>query len=374
MKKTLILFILLSITRYGWSQDQAETFVLPKPSGKYQVGRYGTSLKDPSRQNRAIPLFIYYPTTSVKTTSFIIPTDEWRQQYLPVLQKKLGNEAGKAVAYGKAYFTEGFRLTGNEKYPLILFAPGMGWSTLEYSYIIQELVSAGYMVAALNSSPLAPVLQASDGTFIAADKPKDSYQLIADDMSFVLRQIKTGSAPLQNVTKYIDPERIALAGHSLGGAAALLASDMNPGIKAAVNMDGDVMDASQKAAPRGSVLFLNQIPAAFEKKSFTEMQADPDLGWRYQQMTKTTANASQGKYVAIAGMYHSNFQDYALLPTTMIPENIRKTRLGPIDGSKCLQLITKTLISYFDEALNGKKAEQIAFEKENPDLRVINLK
>ncbi|WP_247237085.1 alpha/beta fold hydrolase [Telluribacter sp. SYSU D00476] len=374
MKKTFILFILLSVTRYGWSQDQAEPLVLPKPSGKFQVGRYGLSLKDPSRQNREIPLFIYYPTTSVSTTSYIIPTDEWRQQYLPVLQKKLGGEAGKAVAFGKAYFTEGLRLNGKEKFPLILFAPGMGWSTLEYSYIIQELVSAGYMVAALNSSPLAPVLQASDGTFIAADKPKDSYQLIADDITFVLHQIKTGSAPLQNITKHIDPARVALAGHSLGGAAALLAADINPEIKAAVNMDGDMMDASLKAAPRGSVLFLNQIPAAFDKKSFTEMQADPDLGWRYQQMTKATAHASQGKYIAIAGMYHSNFQDYALLPTVMIPENIRKYRLGPIDGNKCLQLISKTLISYFDEALNGKKADRAPFEKENPDLRVTTLK
>jgi dienelactone hydrolase len=257
---------------------------------------------------------------------------------------------------------------------LILFAPGMGWSTLEYSYIIQELVSAGYMVAALNSSPLAPVLQASDGTFIAADKPKDSYQLIADDITFVLHQIKTGSAPLQNVTKHIDIERVAMAGHSLGGAAAILASDMNPGIKAAVNMDGDMMDASMKAAPRGSVLFLNQIPAAFEKKSFNEMQADPDLGWRYQQMTKTTANASQGKYIAIAGMYHSNFQDYSLLAPAMIPENIRKFRLGPIDGSKCLQVISKALVSYFDEALNGNKTASTTFEKVAPELRVTNLK
>ncbi|HEV7349309.1 hypothetical protein [Telluribacter sp.] len=87
MKKTLILFLLLSITRSGWSQGQRETFVLPKPSGKFQVGRYGLSLKDPSRQNREIPLFIYYPTTSVKTTSYIILTDEWRRQYLPVLQR-----------------------------------------------------------------------------------------------------------------------------------------------------------------------------------------------------------------------------------------------------------------------------------------------
>ncbi|HEV7349310.1 hypothetical protein [Telluribacter sp.] len=86
--------------------------------------------------------------------------------------KKLGDEAGKAVAFGKAYFTEGLRLTGKEKFPLILFAPDMGWSTLEYSYIIQELVSAGYMVAALNSAPLSPVLQASNGTFMQPISPK----------------------------------------------------------------------------------------------------------------------------------------------------------------------------------------------------------
>jgi hypothetical protein len=130
-----------------------------------------------------------------------------------------------------------------------------------------------------------------------------------------------------------------------------------------------------KAAPIASVLFLNQLPAGFEKKSFEEMKSvtSPN-GWRYQQMTKSAANSRNGIYIAIEGMYHSNFQDYALLPVDWIPENIRKSRLGPIDGNKCLYLITKTLITFFDEELKGKKADWKMLEKENPILRVINIK
>jgi hypothetical protein len=58
----------------------------------------------------------------------------------------------------------------------------------------------------------------------------------------------------------------------------------------------------------------------------------------------------------------------------VIPENIRKTRLGPVDGKTCLQLITKVLITYFDEELKNKNADWKQLETKQPGLRVIDIK
>lgn len=378
----IILFFCLSIfiAIDGSSQDgQADikpeaSLALPKPGGKFAVSRYWTSLKDEARNNRDIPLFIYYPVNSFGAANFIFPTTDWQLHYLPLLKKKLGDKAGEALAFGKASFSDNLPFTQKEKLPLLFFAPGMGWSSLEYSFIIQELVSAGYIVVTVNSAPVSPVLQSPAGNFLATADTADRYQLVADDFLFVLKQVKEQNSRLHLVFKHADFDNIGLLGHSLGGAAALLAAtSSNTGIKAAVNMDGDMMGASLKAAPAGSVLFFNQIPARFEKGSFEKMKSDTARGWRYQQMEKTAANARNGMYIAIEGMYHSNFQDYALLPVDLIPENIRKSRLGPIDGSKCLNLITKVLINYLDDELKGKSNNWKKLEKENTVLRKFLL-
>ena len=170
---------------------KTEDIILPKPTGKYAVGRYWTSLKDTLRQHRQIPVFLYYPVEGGNLTDYTIPTEEWRRQYLPVLQKKLGDSAGQAVAFTKAVFANHPAITANkQKFPLILFSPGLGWSTLEYSYIIHELVSAGYVVAAINTSPLAPVLQTPEGRFLTEGNQADKYQQAADDIVFVLQQLQ----------------------------------------------------------------------------------------------------------------------------------------------------------------------------------------
>ncbi len=113
------------------------------------------------------------------------------------------------------------------------------------------------------------------------------------------------------------------------------------------------------------------MPSGFENKSFEEMKADNDIGWRYRQMAQTASRSNKGLYISIQGMYHSNFQDYALYPGDLIPENIRKKRLGPIDGTACLRLITRTLIIYFDATL--KKGNKQTGERTFPVMQAGNL-
>lgn len=376
-QKMLALSLCILLTTYGYSQEstanEKETFALPTPTGKYQVGRYWTSFKDSSHQ-REVAVFLYYPVKGSKVLDYIIPTKEWRIKYQSALQKKLGDSAGKAVAHAKAFFAKQPDNIGEEKFPLVLFSPGLGWSTLEYSFIIHELVSAGYIVAAINTPSISPVLQMPEGRFLSQQSPADRYQQAADDMVYVLQQLKKPGNQLERITAQIDFTNIAASGHSLGGAAAILAAHTEMEIKTAVNMDGDLLEGSLKATPGASILFLNQIPAEFETLSFDDMKKDKGIGWRYQQMSKTTSKSSSGMYISVAGMYHSNYQDYALLPKSLIPEKIRKWRLGPIDGDKGLMLIKQTLITYFDEMLKGKKGNWNKFQEENSLIRIIKIK
>lgn len=368
---TVLLFLSFSTS----AQSTAATdLLLPAPSGKHGVGRYWLGVRDSSRGNREISVFAYVPIEKANRKQFVIPTQVWRSAYLPVLQKKLGESAAKAVAMNKAYLTEHPSLSGRKKWPVVLFAPGLGWSTLEYSFMIQELVSAGYIVVAVNTSPLSPVVQSPAGSFVAETISGDKYQVVADDLSYVLHQLSTEATEFQPILAHVDFQRIAVLGHSLGGAAALLMASTHENLKAAINMDGDLMEASAQSKPHCPVLFLNQIPAAMEKLSWQAMKEDPDRGWRYEQMAKTTAQASQGLYISIAGIYHSNFQDYALLAPEVIPETIRNARLGPIDGRTGLQRITFILRTYLDRVLKGAKVDWQSISRQYPEVRIIDTK
>ncbi len=99
-----------------------------------------------------------------------------------------------------------------------------------------------------------------EGNFIAETKEKDRYRAVADDILFVWSQIKEEREVALKPSIHTDVTTIAVAGHSLGGAGALLAAHNEQGIKAAVNMDGDLLDASAGAYPVANVLLLNQCP------------------------------------------------------------------------------------------------------------------
>lgn len=350
------------------------SFVVPAPSGKYGVGRSLVYLQDASRNRREVPVFIYYPTAQKNVENLIVPTDAWRKEYLPVLTRKLGAIAATAIVNGRAFFTnDAPAISLKQKFPLILFSHGMGWSTLEYSFVLQELASAGYVVAAVNSYPVAPLLQAEDGSFVKGDYTGDKYYLLTQDLTFVLKEIMQQKGKLHPVLDRVDPDKTAMAGHSMGGAAALLAASFGTGLAASVNFDGDLMEASNKAAPTGAVLFLNQLPADMKDKSFADLQTDSKVGWRYRQMAQSARLSTNGLYISIQGMYHSNFQDYALLPENRIPENIRKIRLGPINGEKCLRLITATTLAFFNETLRGEKADWSHLSQQHAEWRLISL-
>jgi len=62
----------------------------------------------------------------------------------------------------------------------------------------------------------------------------------AADVSFVLSEL-TGAHPAWPGAGLIDPSRIAMAGHSAGGAAALAAMLADPRILAGIDMDGSTV-------------------------------------------------------------------------------------------------------------------------------------
>lgn len=134
-------------------------------------------------------------------------------------------------------------------YPLIVFAHGSGGLGTGYDRLFRTWAEAGYVVAA----PAFPIAR--------EDSPAGEWQIdlpkLPGDMSFVIDQVlglnADPASPLQGA---VDPGKIGVAGHSMGGMTVLAVAGNtcchDARIKAAVVYAG-------RETPFGSGQFWNRI-------------------------------------------------------------------------------------------------------------------
>jgi pimeloyl-ACP methyl ester carboxylesterase len=137
--------------------------------------------------------------------------------------------------------------------PLIVFNPGSPGRPLDYEVLLADWASHGYVVAAIEF----PVSSASGPDDVAwKDLPAQS-----DDARFVIGRV-LALDPQRAGIPAIDRRRIAVAGHSFGGATALsLVSDCcrDARVRAAVVLAGigRTVEGPRLRGLRGPVLFVH---------------------------------------------------------------------------------------------------------------------
>ncbi|RSM98230.1 hypothetical protein DMB42_45350 [Nonomuraea sp. WAC 01424] len=346
--------------------------VFPEPSGAYAVGTTVVQWSDPDRPEMATPraddvrtvvVQLWYPAQSG-------PPAAQRAWYL-------GRTAQEAqlVARGEADYLGLPRFVldepprarthsapdapvagGGDRFPLVLFSPGLGGVRTQNTAWAEELASRGYVVAALDHPYDSAVVTLTDGrtirTQVAAtgDQAEDNRRAAgwtavrAADLSFVLTRLgrlDRGEIP-GPLTGRLDTRRAAATGHSLGGAAALQAARQDPRFAAVIDLDGFPRDPAPRPFHQPVLALTHDV----------EPGEEPDYIPRLTQVLQLST--ATGYRLTVPGTAHLTFTD---APLFLPPLPALTGSLGRSAGP---HITAEATAAFLDAALRGKPGDLTA--------------
>jgi len=192
--------------------------------------------------------------------------------------------------------------------PLVVLSPGFTNPRSALTALAEDLASHGYAVAGIDHTYESFATAFPDGrvtTGLAREIPrrgKGFWEKVvagrAADVSFVLNEL-TGAHPAWPGAGLIDPSRMAMAGHSIGGAAAIAAMLADSRIRAGIDMDGATATPIPDHGLSRPFLFLgkqsNYTPGGEGAVTTWERDWKRLTGWK--------------RWLLVAGAIHASFTD-----------------------------------------------------------------
>jgi dienelactone hydrolase len=369
----------------------------PALTGAYRVGRLPFELVDSSRRDpidsahaRVVAGWIWYPATAVATadTERALP-GEWGDLRASASAAKLGPAAAEAMRVLAVHAATGARWAPTTaRAPVLVFTPGNGWLPTDYSVLLEDLASYGYVVIGVAPAGLADVVRLRDGRTFR--KTLGVGAAIGDDQAHAHRDVLYLLSHLADFDAdehapwfhHLDLTRIGAFGHSLGGTTAFVAAARDSAVRAAINLDGDAMSSVTEIRPHQPLMLVSS-----ELPSMNEAPPAPNPAWveltrkgiersehrRSEEWSRITSRSAGAVRIRLLGARHLNFTDAALVSPLVEGPQRRWMRWGPIDGARGLRITSELVRGFFDHTLLGQPADELLVRPESryPELHVV---
>ncbi len=354
--RLLIIFLAGAPSLAGSPSEPASPF--PDPTGPWGVAtRVLEPFVDETRQDerfdsaaRTMLVQLWYPTSAREGERSLYFAD---QELLEAV--KAGSSAPEKVESWRALRTHAIENApvADGSFPLILFSPGFGMARVYYTSWIEEFVSHGFIVAAIDH-PFAGHTRIEGRiveTQMHPDGPEGQTSDMAADLQFLL--------PLLTQRPGVDAKRVAAVGHSIGGAAALQACHLEPRITGCVNLDGAAFGSFAKTGVGQPFLVIHQKPV------FEHVQPDGELARLGREIEKEWQDiiAKQDAPVlrlSVRGTGHLSFSDALFTRPELVADGGGRLA-DPLD---VLRQTTAVIREFLSNAFSGTPGREIAM----PDL------
>ncbi|RSN54990.1 alpha/beta hydrolase [Streptomyces sp. WAC 04229] len=333
---------------------------LPRPAGRYAVGRQTLHLSDQRRRDPWVPslhrelmVSMHYPARAGRSAPAAYMTQEEARLLLEA--RGLAGVVPAATVSGARTHARVDARPAYGRFPLVLLSPGFSMPRGTLTTLAVDLASRGYVVASVDhayesvgtSFPGGRVLTCLACERVATDEEKAQVaEDRARDLSFVIDQLSALRAPSGTLqgrrslpyARMVDMRRIGAAGHSIGGAAAAAVMVRDERVRAGVNLDGDFFAPFAEAGLHGR-------PFMMMGASATHSPGSPGSDWR----DAWTRLDGWKRWLTVAGAEHFAFTDLPLLAD----------RLGlsdpaaPLSGDRSWQLTRDYTAAFLDTHLRG---------------------
>ena len=335
---------------------------LPPPAGHDRVGVVPLHLVDRSRPDpwvasqpvRELMVSLWYPTQRAHGYPLApwLPPAAWAR----FEQDALGVPPGVLrvpLTHGRVGApverTRGGR-------PVVLYSPGLGGNRDSSTALVEELVSRGFIVVAIDHTHDSSQVEFPDGRVETSALPALTLEVLeravavrVADTRFVLDTLVALNAGRNPDAEHrrlpaglrgaMRLSRVGMFGHSLGGATAAEAMLEDQRIKAGVNLDGTLFGPVVNAGlDRPFMLVAAQGHGRDNDESWAKFWANL-LGWRLN--------------LQLTGSAHNSFTDFQILVPQVagvlnLPPDAVQQLIGTIDPHRSIITQRAYLTAFFN--------------------------
>ena len=343
------------------------------PSGRFAVGTAAYEAIDPRRpepqtadpdDRRAVVFRAWYPAEN--------PAD------LPTAPYFLGAREGELNAQLLSLPADAFAsvpthavrdiplVPGADRFPVVIFSPGKDTPAAFYSYLLEDLASHGYVVFAVSHPFGSGAVVFSDGRVATAtgavsdSQTRDQTILTwSADQRLVLATIEKLDAARSRdrISGRLDLRRLAVFGHSLGGAAAAQSCLEELRFRACANMDGSVGQEVLDSALIQPFLLLRAAGQENAESTLTPF-FDSLRGIAYRAQ--------------LLGAGHNTFSDIGALLARLRLDGLTvdptPLQLGTLPADRAYELVSRHLVAFFDTHLRGANSPTLQAPSAFPEV------
>jgi len=303
--------------------------------------------------------FVYYPVLSALQEDMEnLPSIQWQKEHFESMRKKIGDSLAMKMIRAKVKLATNGKLI-KEKLPLIIFGPGLGWLPTDYTLLLTSLASRGNIIVSVTGVPISKQVYFPNQTSETTEKVRADYRKMAEYFMITFADmVKKSNENKNDIYTLIDTNKVILAGHSISGAAGLIAAQANPRIKAIINLDGDVTDEFLEIRPMQPILYITTQPQRVDNPNVKTWDIDRSENRRDKAFENNRMNSIKSIRIKIPNMYHLDFLDIACYKDELSEVSKGKS-FGKISFSKYLTIIIESIEDFIEGKENWKNLETI---------------